>query len=392
MLFTLEALRAQFGDALLLHYGDKKSPKLIVIDGGPAGVYADSLQPRLDQIRKGKPLPIELLMVSHIDGDHIVGINSLTDDLLAAQGQPPYEIIRLWHNSFDDILGNGLQALSAAMDSAVKAASAGGEVPSIFTGKGEQGRNTAAIVATVPEGRTLRDNAKKLGLQVNAPFKGMVKAPKTGKKVVDMGDGLKFTIVGPDEARLEALRVKWDENVEKIQKAKNKKEVERIAADFANPASNSDPSPTNLSSIVVLAEADIGGGKTKTMLLTGDARGDYIYEGLKRAKLLTGGKLHVDLLKIQHHGSDKNVTEKFFSNVTADHYVASGDGITHGNPDIKTLQMLSAGRGQDKFTIHLTYRQKHLQEFFDAEKAAGKKYKVVFRKDKALSVAVKLGE
>jgi hypothetical protein len=247
-------------------------------------------------------------------------------------------------------------------------------------------------VATVDEGRELRKLAKPLDLEGNPPFNGLVMAPKTGKRVVKIGDGLKFTIVGPDEDRLEVLRAKWDVMVEKIKKAKNKEEAETLAADFANPASNSDPSPTNLSSIVVLAEADMGDGEKRTMLLTGDARGDYIYEGLKRAGLLTDGKLHVDLLKMQHHGADNNVTTDFFRNVTADHYVASGDGITHGNPDIKTLQMLSAGRGQDKFTIHLTYRQKHLQEFFDAEKAAGKKYKVVFREDSALSVAVKLGE
>lgn len=392
MLFTLEALRAKFGDALLLHYGDKNSPKLIVIDGGPAGVYPDSLQKRLDQLRGGSTLPIELLMVSHIDGDHIVGILALTDDLLAAEGQPPYEIIRFWHNSFDDILNNGHKMLGAAMESAVKAVSAGTPVPPIFAGKGEQGRNTAAIVATVPEGQRLRDNARRLGLQVNAPFSGLVMAPASGKKVVNLGDGLKFTVIGPDEERLEALRVKWDETVAKMKTAKTKKEAETLAADFANPASNSDPSPTNLSSIVVLAEADMGGGKKKTMLLTGDARGDFILEGLERAGLLTGGKLHVDLLKMQHHGSDRNVTKGFFRDITADHYVASGDGVTHGNPDIKTLEMLSAGRGQAKFTIHLTYWRQHLQDFFDAEKAAGKKYKVVFRKDSARSVAVKLGD
>ena len=33
-IFTLEALQAKHGDALLLHYGDAASPRLIVIDGG----------------------------------------------------------------------------------------------------------------------------------------------------------------------------------------------------------------------------------------------------------------------------------------------------------------------------------------------------------------------
>lgn len=39
MLFTLEALKAKHGDALILYCGTIKSPKLIVIDGGLGGVY-----------------------------------------------------------------------------------------------------------------------------------------------------------------------------------------------------------------------------------------------------------------------------------------------------------------------------------------------------------------
>ena len=136
----------------------------------------------------------------------------------------------------------------------------------------------------------------------------------------------------------------------------------------------------------------MGDGTKRRMLLTGDARGDFVLEGLRRAGVLTSGKLHVDLLKVQHHGSDRNATKSFFRDVTADHYVMSGDGVTHGNPDIKTLQMISDARGQDKFTLHLTYKQPHLQEFFDQEKANGKKYKMVFRKNNALSLAVKLGD
>ena len=40
MLFTLEAVQALHGDALLLHFGKTSAPELIVIDGGPSiGVY-----------------------------------------------------------------------------------------------------------------------------------------------------------------------------------------------------------------------------------------------------------------------------------------------------------------------------------------------------------------
>ena len=52
MIFSLEALRARHGDSLLLHYGTKSDPKLIVIDGGPSGVFKGALKPRLEALRE----------------------------------------------------------------------------------------------------------------------------------------------------------------------------------------------------------------------------------------------------------------------------------------------------------------------------------------------------
>ena len=64
MAFTLEALQAKHGDALLLHWGDER---LIVIDGGPSGVFDETLGPRLEAIRteRGRgTLPIRLPRLS----------------------------------------------------------------------------------------------------------------------------------------------------------------------------------------------------------------------------------------------------------------------------------------------------------------------------------------
>ena len=105
-------------------------------------------------------------------------------------------------------------------------------------------------------------------------------------------------------------------------------------------AAYADRSVANLSSLVMLARA---GGRT--MLLTGDARGDRILEGLEEVGALTPGQaLHVDVLKVPHHGSANNVEREFFERVTADHYVFSGDG-EHGNPERESLEMLLDARG-----------------------------------------------
>jgi beta-lactamase superfamily II metal-dependent hydrolase len=107
---------------------------------------------------------------------------------------------------------------------------------------------------------------------------------------------------------------------------------------------NADLSVPNLSSIMFLAKAD-----GRTMLMTGDGRSDQILEGLARAGLLDGaGRLNLDVLKLPHHGSDRNITKTFFSKVTADTYIASANG-KHGNPDLATLiWLVEAAREQQR--------------------------------------------
>src|SRR4028119_382070 len=129
MIFTLEALEAKHGDSLLLRYGNKKPANLIVIDGGPAGVYNKSLRPRLDELKSRispeAPLPIRMVMVSHLDDDHVNGIQALTNDLLQRQERQeemPYRIATLWHNSFDDFLNtDAINTLAASLSSSAGA-------------------------------------------------------------------------------------------------------------------------------------------------------------------------------------------------------------------------------------------------------------------------------
>jgi hypothetical protein len=93
----------------------------------------------------------------------------------------------------------------------------------------------------------------------------------------------------------------------------------------------------------------------KSILLTGDARGDKILAGLESTGVIEdGGKLHVDVLKVPHHGSANNLTRSFFERISADHYVFSGNG-EHGNPEREAMKMLFSARPTAKFAVHLTY-------------------------------------
>jgi beta-lactamase superfamily II metal-dependent hydrolase len=377
MTFTLEALQANHGDALLLHWG---KDRLAVIDGGPSRVFATSVRPRLEAIRAErdvKTLPIRLLMVSHIDDDHVHGVLDMTRflaDLVKEKKPLPWRIETLWHNAFDDIIGN-VEPLSVALGAAVAPVANDEPVPA---GLGLD-RSSALVMASVGQGRQLRDDARALKLPLNKPLKKLVWAGAKNAEQVDLGDGLKLAIVGPLEAQIEALRADWDKKLAEMKKKKTSAEAQAIAAEFV------DKSVYNLSSIAVLATV-----ANRRMLLTGDARGDFILDGLRELGVLKNDAVHLDLLKVPHHGSDRNVTEGFFRQVTADHYVISADG-RHDNPDPKMLAMLANARGNAEYTIHLTNTVPAADDFFEKDRPKGRRYTVDVRKDDALSVSVKLG-
>src|SRR5262249_49789448 len=139
-------------------------------------------------------------------------------------------------------------------------------------------------------------------------------------------DGLEITVVGPEKGQLDALQKDWDKKIKPLLKKKGKP---------AEVAEYLDNSVYNLSSIVVYVR---NGGKS--ILLTGDGRGDFTLDGLKNAGVLKNTPLHVDILKMPHHGSNRDVDSDYFEKITADHYVISADG-TYDNPDVETLELLS---------------------------------------------------
>jgi len=371
MYFTLEALPAHKGDCLLLHYGSRNDPRMVVIDGGPSKVYRPHLRPRLKQIHAArglaanKPLPLDMVMVSHIDDDHIRGILEMTRELTKAKDDRKplaWRIRSLWHNSFDSIVGNRPDELEAAIRSQFGAASFNGSlpasadptVPNSSASRQIVGFDAAMVLASVRQGHKLRADARKLRLSVNKPFDNLVIAKGRRGSKVDLGGGLKFTVVGPMKAELEELQKKYDKEL--------KKHGLDRSSGAAALAAFTDPSAANLSSLVVYARS-----ATKDMLLTGDARGDKIIKGLEKAGLLRAGRgLNLDILKMPHHGSENNVTTGFFRRVRAKHYVASGDG-KHGNPERETFEMLFKARGKAAFDIHLTYPVKDIDRIREEE-------------------------
>ena len=369
MFFSLDVMRARKGDCLIVHYGTAADPRLIMIDGGPRGVYDRHLKPRIQKIRKARklsdaqPLNVELLMVSHVDDDHIQGILELTGELITANHEHTSQFVQVfdfWHNSFEDVIGKTPPELTAAFTTKFGPASVGGDPPDLTLDSDDEDEETIVssmkVLASIQQGQQLRsDVINGLGVQLNAEFDGKLILAEENGEALDMENGLNLTVIGPMLPELQKLQVDHQKWLKEL-KAKGKTADDVLSAYV-------DKSVPNLSSVIVLAEA---GGKK--ILLTGDARGDKILEGLELVGLIKKGEtIDVDVLKVPHHGSSNNLDNDFFKRIRADHYVFSGNG-EHGNPERESLEMLLAARGNaDAYTIHLTYPIAEIDQARQAE-------------------------
>jgi hypothetical protein len=272
----------------------------------------------------------------------------------------------LWHNAFEKVHAGR----PAAAQSAAVSASLGGVAPAGLSAQ------AAAVVASVRQGAELRDLAERLGIARNeGALEDFVRAPEGGVRHLTLAPGLSLTILGPHDAQLRKLDEEWRRS-EKAHPANPQAQ----AADYLNRTA------PNLASIVLLLEAERPGASPVRVLLTGDAGGDHILESLDKTGIGPGGRIHVDLLKVQHHGSNHSTTQDFFERVTADRYIISGNG-KHGIPHGDALAWLSAARPGQRYTVYLTNRigqdglEQMLTTFLARESAAEPGHKYLFRRE-----------
>lgn len=88
-MLSIEMLPVEHGDSLLVTYGDPDAPHHVLIDGGPYFVYRDSTFLERKTLLHRAQTPAEqgnqlkLVVVIHIDADHIEGIVKLFGNPLA---------------------------------------------------------------------------------------------------------------------------------------------------------------------------------------------------------------------------------------------------------------------------------------------------------------------
>lgn len=307
----LLAIQALYGDCLLVEAHSRGVARYILVDGGPGGTYTEHLRPALTRLAADGGT-IDLAVLSHIDNDHVAGLLDLLDEMREPQrGASAAElprVKRLWHNSFSQAVGSA--ELEPVIRRALADTARTGIAMPMLTG----------VMRGVGEGDALRASAVALDVPINEGFAaGHVRVGARPLKL----DDLEIHVVGPSEAILAKLRDVWLEWLKRHRARGVAGEVLSVAADHSVP---------NLSSIVMLLLMD-----GASLLLTGDARGDQILDGMREAGLLDkSGRRHVSVLKMPHHGSARNADRDFLAAVTADVYVFSADG-RYGNPDHQAL-------------------------------------------------------
>jgi Metallo-beta-lactamase superfamily len=372
---NLEVFRAGKGDSLLLTTGDGKR---MLIDGGMGPAFREHVRPALAKLaEQGQAL--DVVYVSHIDEDHVAGVLELMQDHVdwrffdfqserrnSRVEEPkvprPPQILELWHNGFGELLDD----IAAPVEEAV-AMSAGLLEASSDPADVEAAGAYKELVSSVGQGIELSRRAApdQLGIELNKPFGNKLALVREDTQRIELGS-VELTLIGPFREDVEDLRDSWrkwlNEREDELNdlRARMQGDSDKLASDFDRLSGaldfgakvlgrRSEVTVPNLASIMFLAKEG-----ERMVLLTGDGHWADILKGLELAKLIEKeDSLHVDVLKVQHHGSEHNLNDEFARRVIADHYLFCADGL-HENPDPEVVKAIAASRrdGSDAKSTH----------------------------------------
>lgn len=349
--FRLKVLGADRGDCLWVEYGPEESPYRILVDGGPRSTFK-RLKPLLEEVRGDTPSH-ELLVVTHIDDDHIAGcLEVLKDPDLAAQFE------HIWFNGYADLL--------PPQDGAEEA-----------FGPVQGEKLTAAIRACE--------------LPWNEHFSPLpVALDRKGRPMeIQLNGGAVVTVLSPTLESLAKLEPVWASVVQRAGlvpgMAAEQEAQEQVIEDdeealggidvesLANARTGEDKSEANGSSIALLITYE-----GKSMLLGADAHPSVLLSGIRAyAKDLP---LKVDLFKLPHHGSRANVTTELLDAVDTGVVVFSSNGDQHSHPNPEAVARV-VKRYEGGVELCFNYLGKFTSDWNDATLRDRWGYKVRYGKD-----------
>lgn len=313
-------LPADHGDCLWLEYGEAGSTHAVLIDGGPSDTYRKAIRPRIEAFAEGRGRTprIELMVVTHIDNDHILGALDLLGDSTL-----DVEIGEIWFNGWDQITTR--------------------------LTRGTRG---------VREGIALTKAIQARRIAHNTTFGGRAAAvdPINPARTYTLPGGLVLTLLSPGPTQLLRLRDAWQTVLAEAEEQPTRgeevlcpstKDVEELAARTFQP----DTAPANGSSIALLAEYD-----AHRLLLAADSFAPVVVASLRALGYSESNRLTLDAYKLSHHGSRGNNSRELLRLISCRNYMFSTSGSRFGHPHDECVARVLVEGGEAP-NIHSNYRR-----------------------------------
>ncbi len=313
-MITIEMLPAAHGDALWIEYGSGRQMRRILIDGGPARSYEMALRRRMASLPE-QTRNFELVVITHIDADHIDGALILLQE--KKSGGLKFETKEFWFNGWAQLPKLDTETYAPL-----------------------QGEFLGGLLAKDRElQRVWNKNFKKGPVMVS---------DKKPLPEFELEGGALITLLGPTASELKRLRARWVSAIrdftagdvtEAMRRLKERRDYRPpvTPAVFAVPQYGSDRTPANGSSISFLLEHD-----DVSVLLPGDAHASTLANSLGRlAAQRSKQRLRIDAVKLPHHGSMGNVSSEWLQLVDCQRWLISTNGGMYGHPDVETAQLIS---------------------------------------------------
>lgn len=321
-------LPAKEGDCLLISYGDEEK-KYILIDAGRAWTYNNALKTYLAD---NNIKTLELLVVTHVDRDHIDGMLKLVNDAAL-----DLEVKDVWFNTWDHLNGDAIQLPQDDDETEEFGAKMGEEL------------STGIIIKGWPWNNFFQGRAIELD-----------NIPQDGDIIVD---DVKLTLLSPDRDKLQALVPVWEDECEEAGIAPGSSvedyvidddEIEEFGAinidTLADEAFSNDHSKANGSSIAFILEY-----KNRRILLSGDAHADMLVASLKGLGASSDHPIELDAFKVPHHGSKYNISRDLLDLIKCDHYLISTNGNYFKHPeDVAMARLIKYGTASS--TLNFNYK------------------------------------
>lgn len=321
----IEMLKAENGDCFLIKYNEKT----ILIDGGTVGTYTSSLKNKIRNIES-----IDLLIVTHIDDDHINGIKKIFED-----NEFPHNIIKkVWFNS-----GSLLSEINI-------------EKRMIVINENFEEKSVSQAIK-------LEEKLNKLGCWEKSLI-------KNGKEL-KIGD-IVIKVIAPCDNELNNLLIHWDTEIIRLEKERVKTKLKSGSENDYNKSIDDlikniekgekiKNTVTNESSIVILIE--IG---NKKILFAGDSSSNVLVKSLTELGYSKKEPLKLDLFKLPHHGSKFNLDTKLLEMIDCKQFLISTNGSGHNHPDKECLVKLIRHYEDKNIELNFNY-DKFLDEIFSKE-------------------------